>query len=140
MCDQLMLILQVNINGIISFDGAVSAFVPTPFPLSGSTILIAPYWADIDTRGIGTVWYRETSSPDLLTRANTQIRNAFPTSTFTATRLFIAGWYTVGYFNANTDLVSVYKSKAHCILYIYIYIRYASIHMQCKIKLICYTL
>ena len=65
--------LQVSIDGAISFNSAVPAFTPTVFPLDGK-VLIAPYWGDSNTRGGGTVWYIETTSPEFLTRANTDKR------------------------------------------------------------------
>jgi hypothetical protein len=39
----------VNNNGNISFNGPVSTFTPSPFPVSRQP-LIAPYWGDVDTR------------------------------------------------------------------------------------------
>lgn len=106
-------ILQVNNNGIISFLAAVSTFTPDPFPIEGSP-LIAPYWADVDTRGAGeessnvsnTVWYRITTDPELRARAMAEIQLAFiDQSSFTPTFLVIATWEEVGYFSQNTDLV-----------------------------------
>ncbi|MFO0628035.1 MAG: nidogen-like domain-containing protein [Polyangiales bacterium] len=42
----------VNTNGNISFGQALSAYTPSPFPSSTQPI-IAPWWADVDTRGGG---------------------------------------------------------------------------------------
>ncbi len=39
----------VNNNGNITFSGPVGEFTPRPFPIA-SRPMIAPYWADIDTR------------------------------------------------------------------------------------------
>ena len=99
--------MQVNNNGVISFQRAVSQFTPDSFPLSGDLELIAPYWADVDTRGAGTVWYRETDDAVLRARAADDVRVAFISqSTFLPTQLFIATWDGVGYFDQRTDLVS----------------------------------
>ena len=101
--------MQVNTNGAISFESAVSQFTPDPFPLNGSRMLIAVFWGDVDTRGTGTVWYHGSTDDVLLNRASMDIRNAFPTQAaagFAATDLFIATWDRVGYFSSNTDLVS----------------------------------
>ncbi|CAF3543725.1 unnamed protein product, partial [Rotaria sp. Silwood2] len=38
-------------NGLFSFLGPISEYVPTPFPLSDNRRLIAGFWSDIDTRG-----------------------------------------------------------------------------------------
>ena len=101
-----MLKSQVNNNGVISFTRAVSDFTPEPFPLGNGLELIAPYWADVDTRGTGLVWYRETASPDLLDRAQTEIRRIFAAQeNFVPTYLFIATWDHVGYYDSHVDKV-----------------------------------
>ena len=51
---------QVNENRII-FTAPVSQFTPDPFPLSEDLTLIAPFWADVDARGTGTIWHREAN-------------------------------------------------------------------------------
>ena len=68
--------------------------------------IIAPYWADVDTRGTGTVYYRESTDPNLLGRAASQIQGTVATS-FMPSHLFIATWDAVGYFNNRTDKVIV---------------------------------
>ena len=99
--------MQVNNNGVISFTRAVSAFTPEPFPLGNGLQLIAPYWADVDTRGTGQVWYRETANPDLLNRAQREIRRVFSTQeNFVPINLFIATWDHVGYYDNRTDKVN----------------------------------
>ena len=99
-------ILQVNNNGDISFTARVSQFTPESFPLSGDLALIAPYWADVDTTGTGTVWYRETADAELLARARNTIQSAFNNQdSFSPTYIFIATWDHVGYYNSHTDKV-----------------------------------
>lgn len=63
--------IQVNNNGVISFGAPVTAYTPNPFPLSGSSVLIAPYWADVDTFPSmgGFVHYRQTADPAVLNLA-----------------------------------------------------------------------
>ena len=100
--------LQVNNNGDISFTTPVSTFTPQTFPLSGNLQLIAPYWADVDTRGTGSVWYRQTTDAQLLARARDSIRAAFINQArFNPTSLFIATWDHVGYYNRRTDKVGL---------------------------------
>ena len=99
----------MNNNGVISFQRAVSQYTPASFPLSDDLELIAPYWADVDTRVSGTVWYRETTDDVLLARAAGDIQAAFISqfeSTFLPIQLFIATWEGVGYYNQRSDLVS----------------------------------
>ena len=55
------------------------------------------------------VYYRETTNSTLLHRASVDIQNAFASSTFFATHLFIATWNAVGYFNLNTNKVLKYE-------------------------------
>ena len=98
--------MQVNNNGDISFTRAVTTFTPQAFPLADDLELIAPYWSDVDTRGTGNVWYRETADPDLLERAQKEIRRAFVAhENFVPTYLFVATWDHVGYYNSHTDKV-----------------------------------
>lgn len=81
--------------------------------------MIAPFWADVDTRDsseippagiaredIGKVWFREEFSSELLEKAGREIRAAFiGLSTFTPTSLFIATWSNVGYYSEHIDKV-----------------------------------
>jgi len=99
-------ILQINDNGIISFNDRYNARTPLPLPLSGFPMIIAPYWADVDTREIGQVFYRQTIDPSLLARATSEIRAAFPDSqNLTIQNLLIATWSRVGYYSRNFDKV-----------------------------------
>lgn len=103
-------LLQVNNNGLLSFGGPVVQFDPSPFPLQGLEV-IAPYWADVDTRGSGTVFYRETNDADLLARIANCLQESYPglnsTGTLNPTLLFIVTWDNVGYFDQNSDRVSL---------------------------------
>ena len=87
----------------------MTRFTPKPFPVSGSPPFLAAYWADVDTtpHNGGTVYYRETSNRRLLNRASAHITGLFTQArqTFQATRLFIATWSRVGYYEGHTDLV-----------------------------------
>ena len=96
----------MNNNGLISFRVAEPAFAATPFPLRGSA-LIAPFWGDVDTRGGGSVWYRESVAQSDLTRAESDIRRAYPVdaANFRTSSVFIATWDHVGYFDSKIDKV-----------------------------------
>ena len=102
-----MLCAQINDNGVISFGDPYNVRTPLSFPLrSSSSMLIAPYWADVDTRGIGDIYYRQTADPSLLARATSEIRAAFSSSrNVTIESLLIATWDNVGYYFRNTDKV-----------------------------------
>ena len=71
-----------------------------PLPLSDilSQPVIAPYWADVDARTVGNIFYRQTSEPSLLARATRELQSAFPTSSnATIKNLLIATWDAVGH-------------------------------------------
>src|SRR5688500_15762843 len=74
----------VNNNGNITFTGPLGTF--TPFPLtSTNTPIIAPFFADVDTRGAGSgvVQYGNTTVDGL--------------------PAFCVNWINVGYFNSRVD-------------------------------------
>ena len=78
----------VNNNGNITFDSSLSTY--TPFSLlSSQRIIIAPFFADVDTRGVGEVTF---GSGQLLGR------NAFAVN-----------WSNVGYYNLRTDKVNTFQ-------------------------------
>ena len=102
------MLLQVSNNGWISFNSSLTipSHVPTSLPLSDNPF-VAPFWADIDTRGTGTVWIRETRNITILNRAREEIQKAFSTLiNFQPQFAFIATWDEVGYYNRQTDRVS----------------------------------
>jgi hypothetical protein len=51
----------VNNNGNVTFDGPLSVYTPTPISSAGVR-MIAPFWADVDTRNTGSavVTYGQT--------------------------------------------------------------------------------
>ena len=97
---------QVGDNGVVSFNTNFSAYTPRSLPLNGTDKIIAPYWADVDIRGNGIIYYRQTTDPSLLTRATSEIRAAFSLSqNFMAKHLLIVTWNAVGYFYSQFDKV-----------------------------------
>ena len=93
-------------NGIISFDASSIRSSPSNFPYS-FVRFVAPFWANIDLRGIGEVFYRHTTDPSLLKRVTNEIRTAFPQYFYvTMKSLIIATWYKVGYYEGHDDKVS----------------------------------
>ena len=100
----------MNTNGAISFTSHISQYTPDQFPTNAGREIIAPFWADVDTRGTGTITYRETTNATLLQRANNHIKRAFSTITFSPSYLFIATWDHVGYFHNQSDKVNVLYS------------------------------
>ncbi|MBW4567920.1 MAG: hypothetical protein KME31_07815 [Tolypothrix carrinoi HA7290-LM1] len=76
----------LNNNGNISFGNPIGAYTPTSVGAQSSAPIIAPYWADVDTRGTGTVAVR------------TDIPNQV-----------IVTWDKVGYYNQNTDKLASFQ-------------------------------
>lgn len=99
--------LQVNNNGDVTFGGAYAGYSPMPFPIAGNP-MIAPFFADIDTNGAGTVWYRTTTDASLLAKAASDIPPILSGPNFNPTWLFIVTWDHVGYYNSHTEKVNTY--------------------------------
>ncbi|MDO9016982.1 MAG: nidogen-like domain-containing protein [Deltaproteobacteria bacterium] len=79
----------VNNNGNITFRGAVGQFTPTPFPIADQP-MIAPFWADVDTRGGGRpgrngVWWDVRPGQVVIT------------------------WHNVGYFGSHVDRLNSFQ-------------------------------
>jgi hypothetical protein len=63
--------IYINTNGNISFGSPYSTFTASSFPDS-TYIMIAPFWADVDTRGTGSgLVYYELTSTHLVVRWDT---------------------------------------------------------------------
>lgn len=101
------LCLQVNNNGVVSFGTRVPEFTPQPFPLPGHRPFVAPYWADVDTRLGGDVFYRQSRDPQLLARLAQDLVPAVPPgdSPPRPTWAFVATWDRVAYFGAASNKV-----------------------------------
>ena len=97
----------MNTNGVVSIDSPFFSNYPSPLPLFGTDKIIAAYWDDVDTRGTGQIFYRQTTDPILLDRASRQIQAAYSLSSdVTITNLFIATWDAVGYYYMQIDKVN----------------------------------
>lgn len=95
---------QILTNGLLSLNHSdvSSNFSPKRFPTNGT--LIAPFWADADTRGTGQVYYRSTDNQTLLQKMAQDINETIG-ETFFPEYLFVSTWHEVGYYNRNTDKV-----------------------------------
>jgi Nidogen-like/HYR domain len=85
----------VNNNGNITFNGPLSTFTPSNI-VNVRTPLIAPFWADVDTRGQGSqpVQYGAISA------GATQV-NGHPA--------FCVNWVNVGYYSSGTDKLNSFQ-------------------------------
>jgi hypothetical protein len=76
--------LFININGNVSFEEPYWEFSSTGFPISGFK-MIAPFWADVDLRGAGEIWYKINDNS-----------------------IYI-NWVGVGYYNSQSDLLNTFQ-------------------------------
>ena len=102
---------QVYENGAVSFKREPLDFFSINYYHLLSSQAIAPFYANVDIRGTGNVFYRQTTDPYLLTRATNEIQLASLASTnATIKNLLIVTWDAVGYYDNHTDKVSMYVS------------------------------
>lgn len=80
--------LYVNNNGNVTFDSAFSSFDPTHI-LNSNHQIIAPFWADVDTRGAGSV--------------------AYGSGTVEGHTAFGVNWNRVGYYDYGTDKLNTFQ-------------------------------
>lgn len=74
----------VNNNGNVSFVNSFGTYSSTGFP-NANNKMVAPFWADVDTRGSGQVLYKVT-----------------PTAMY-------VNWVDVGYYNSATDKLNNFQ-------------------------------
>ena len=97
---------QVSTNGALSFGERLQSYSGDHLSMV-NTALIAPFWADADTRESGEVFYRQTNESSCITNVTNILREVFEDAVgFTPFTLFIATWNNVGYYNRNRDRVS----------------------------------
>ena len=84
--------LYVNNNGNLTFTGPLSTFTPSPIATAGLRI-IAPFWADVDTRGAGS----------------SQVTYSFGTGVIGGRNAFGANYINVGYFSSKTDKLNSFQ-------------------------------
>ncbi|MGQ1798923.1 PxKF domain-containing protein [Kocuria oceani] len=84
--------LWINNNGNVTFDGPLSSY--TPFGLAGTSAkIIAPFFADVDTRGEG-------SQP---------VVYGWGETTYEGHRAFCVNWVNVGYYSGHTDKLNSFQ-------------------------------
>lgn len=87
--------VYVNNNGNVTFTGSLVQFTPSPIVSNGVPI-IAPFWADVDTRGTGssTVHYGSVAAgaPEL-----------------GGHQAFCVDWTNVGYYNQKTNKLNSFQ-------------------------------
>ncbi|MFN7022547.1 MAG: nidogen-like domain-containing protein [Phycisphaerales bacterium] len=91
--------LYINNNGNVTFNAPYAPYSPAGFPSAAVPAMIAPFWADVDTRntslgGIDTnlVWHR-----------------TFDTNGDSAPDVFVVTWDSVGFFNSSNSLRNTFQ-------------------------------
>ncbi|XP_050523369.1 nidogen isoform X2 [Daktulosphaira vitifoliae] len=98
----------INSNGLVSFNSEMPTFFNVPFPLDYPAM--AAFYANIDLRGSGQVYYRESRDSRVLGQVNELVRRFYPRqSQFRAATAFIATWYQVGYYKKNADKTNTFQ-------------------------------
>ncbi len=91
--------VYVNNNGNLTFTGPMSTY--TPFPIqTTATPIIAPFFADVDTRGA-------LSSP--VTYSGLPAGQSYGWGTFGGRPTFCANWVNVGYYSGGTDKLNSFQ-------------------------------
>jgi hypothetical protein len=96
--------LWLNNNGGISFVQPISQFTPSCTPQRQDFRMITPFWADVDTRNEGVVYFRQATDKSTLDQASEEIRTAFPA--FQKLQLawaFVATWKDVRGYGLQTQ-------------------------------------
>ncbi|XP_053908613.1 sushi, nidogen and EGF-like domain-containing protein 1 [Cuculus canorus] len=104
--------LYVNNNGGVSFGVGVPEFTPEPFPLSGHRPFVAPFWADVDNRLEGNIFYRQSREPKLLSRLEKDLKVLSEPSEMSPrpTWAFVATWDGVSYFGSASKKVNTFQA------------------------------
>ena len=100
---------QVGTNGYFTFDGFTS-WIPFTFNQYTTWSLVAPFFTDIDIRGVGQINYEvhnETTSQSLLSRVNSLINHHAQTE-FNGEWMLVATWDGVPH--TYTSIVSLYTA------------------------------
>src|SRR5262249_10553947 len=91
--------IYVNNNGNITFTGPNGTYTPGQIT-AGSNPIIAPFWADVDTRGGAT-----TPSPG----GNSTGSNLVYYNLDSANHVLTVTWDDVGYYNGHTNLTDAFQ-------------------------------
>ncbi|XP_070805409.1 sushi, nidogen and EGF-like domain-containing protein 1 [Pituophis catenifer annectens] len=102
--------LFVNNNGVVSFGTYVSEYTPNAFPLKNGIAFVAPFWSDVDNRVSGSIFWRQTEDPVLLSRFAADLSRYHPDISFTPMWMFIATWDKVGYYGSASDKVNTFQA------------------------------
>ena len=106
------MIIQVNANGVISFRNPFSNDIVEPFPLLSTSIIIAPFWEDIDINRGGQIYFRSSSDSSILREVGDRAGDG---SNFNPSTVFIATWERVAAISSpiNPNPIGVYSTSSY---------------------------
>jgi hypothetical protein len=96
--------LYVNNNGSVTFNFATPTFTPSAITGATNNPIIAPFWADVDTRG-GAV----SRTPGGTSTGSNLLWYDLDTTTNT----FTATWDDVGYYGSHTNKLNAFQLSLH---------------------------
>ncbi len=91
--------IYINNNGNLTFNGASPTFTPSQITANTSIPIIAPYFADVDTRG----------GSGVSTGGNVTGSDRVYWSLDTVNHVFTVTWDDVGYFNSHKDKLDAFQ-------------------------------
>src|SRR5215831_529747 len=92
--------LYLNNNGSVTFNSATSAFTPSAITGATNNPIIAPFWADVDTRGgAASATPGGTSTGSNLLYYDLDTTNG----------VFTATWDDVGYYSGRTNKLNAFQ-------------------------------
>ena len=92
--------IYVNNNGSVTFTGPLAAFTPEAITGNTSTPIIAPFWADVDTRGVGG-----STSPGGTSKGSNRVYYDIDPGTGRV----VVTWDDVGYYQNHTDKQNAFQ-------------------------------
>ena len=96
----------MNSNGVLSFRDPLEACCGAQsFP--PDSLLVAPFWVDVNTENGGEISYRKTADPDLLAALSALLPN------FEPTLLFIVTWNRVAPYASPSLVTSIMHMIVH---------------------------
>lgn len=99
--------VYVNNNGNLTFGNSLSSYTPSSIGASFYDPIIAPFWADVDTRNYNNSTIVGNVTPT--TGGNSQGSNLTWYDIDTATGTLTVTWDDVGYFDVNTDKLNAFQ-------------------------------
>lgn len=91
---------------MLSFNAPIWQWTPQRLPIVSNNPFLGVFWADVDNRVAGDIYYRNSTDPELMTRATSDIRTYFQHTNFTAGWAFVATWDRVAFYGSSGDKVS----------------------------------